>query len=81
MPASACATALLRLIDESTIAGEVVTVHPAAGPSGQIEPLDPSGQYAHLGAWRADSSAEVAAMVDGGFAGVKDGSFNAWSGI
>lgn len=64
-----------------TCVGEVITVHPAAGPQGQIETLDPSGQFDHLGQWRAHNSVEVAAFVDDGLAAVKDGSLNAWSGI
>lgn len=81
MPSSSCADALLRIIDDASLAGEVVTVHPAAGPGGRVESLDPSGQFQYLGTWRDESSSEVSAMVDAGIQGVKDGSVPAWSGI
>ena len=81
---SACALALLRIIDDNVLAGEVVTVHPDSGPGGRVETLDPFGQFAYLGKWREDDGCEAdktKEFVDAGFASIKDGSTIAFSGI
>jgi len=72
---SVCAEALLMLIDNDSIAGEVVTVHPSVGP--KVEPLDALGQYAYLGTWSFQKSAEVDHWVNLGIERIKSG--EGWS--
>lgn len=81
LPPAACADALLRILDDSALAGEVVAVHPDAGAGGRVIAADPGGQLAFLGAWSEGGSPAVAALVDEGFAAVASGTLQAWSGV
>jgi NAD(P)-dependent dehydrogenase (short-subunit alcohol dehydrogenase family) len=80
MPSSTCATALLYILDNPSLSGEVVTVHPDA-PGGRGFAIEPLVASPWLGAWRDAESAEVAAFVDEGLNAAADGSLPAWSGI
>jgi len=75
MDPSMCAAALLKIIDDDSIAGEVVTVHPSVGH--KVEPLDSLGQYAYIGTWSFHKSAEVDHLVDLGIERIKSG--EGWS--
>jgi hypothetical protein len=79
MSADMCAAALLRLVDDKTVAGEVVTVHPSNPEGGRVEPLDPFGQFAYLGAWREDGHRDVGELVDAALKDVASGNINPWS--
>ena len=68
-----CADALLRLIDDPLISGEIVTVHPNAGKGGRVEPLDPTRRYDYLGLWREDDSPKTKEWVDVGFDAIRAG--------
>lgn len=81
LPASACAAALLRILDDSSLAGDVVAVHPAAGAGGRVVPADPGGHLTFLGAWSEEGSPAVAALVDEGLAAVASGATPGWSGV
>ena len=81
LPPTDVAAALLRLIDDAALCGEVVTVHPAAGPGGRPEPLDPAGRWDYLGAWSERRSEAVRAYVDASVAAVAAGEMPAWSGV
>jgi len=70
-----CADALLTIIDNDNIFGEVVTVHPSVGH--KVETLDPSGQFDYLGKWSYHKSAQVDHYVDVGLEKIKSGS--GWS--
>jgi hypothetical protein len=76
-----CVDALVKLIEDDTISGEVITVHPSNPKGGKIEPLDPFDQFSYLGGWREDSNPDVAAFVDGGMADIASGTTNPWSSI
>jgi hypothetical protein len=82
MAASTVAAALLRLLDEPDVNGEVLTVHPSAGPQGsRREGNDPTGRYAYLGAWSELRADDTAPLVDAMVAAVADRSANGWSGV
>ena len=73
---------LLRLLDEPDINGEVLTVHPSAGPHGsRREGNDPTGRYSYLGAWSELRADDTAPLVDAMVAAVADRSANGWSGV
>jgi 3-oxoacyl-[acyl-carrier protein] reductase len=79
----ACARALLTLIDNTDIAGEIITVHPSSGESGKVELLDPLGQFDYLGAWREDNGAgkidiQTKELVDSSFNAIKAGTMPAF---
>jgi len=75
MPPEMCAAALLKIIDDDTIFGEVVTVHPSVGF--KVEPLDSLGQYDYLGNWSYHKSAQVDHVVNDILNKIKSG--EGWS--
>jgi NAD(P)-dependent dehydrogenase (short-subunit alcohol dehydrogenase family) len=75
---SDCAEALLRIIDDNSIYGEIVTVHPNAGPGGKVENLDLEGRFNYLGLWREENSEKTKEFVDAGFDAIRDGSTQAF---
>lgn len=80
MPPSSCAAALLHIMGDPSLAGEVVVVHPDA-PGGHGFAVEPLVCSQWLGQWRESESAEVATFVDDGLKAVADGSLSAWSGV
>ena len=79
MPPSTCADALLRLIDDPSLAGDVLTVHPTGS---HVIPLDAaSPALAQLGLWQETQSADVAGLVSSGLKAAGEGTLPAWSGI
>eukprot|EP00299_Pterocystis_sp_00344_P013119 c6392_g1_i1.p1 GENE.c6392_g1_i1~~c6392_g1_i1.p1 ORF type:complete len:293 (+),score=54.25 c6392_g1_i1:142-1020(+) len=79
MPVDMCSRAVLHILDDPTISGEVVTVHPAGGPDGKVEPLDANDQYGYLGKWRADQSTEVDGVLNSLIQSVATGEMAGWS--
>jgi len=75
MPPEMCAAALLKIIDDDSIFGEVVTVHPSVGY--KVEPLDSLGQYDYLGKWSYHKSAQVDHVVNDILNKIKSG--EGWS--
>ena len=80
LPPQACAAALLGVLDDESLCGEVVVVHPDA-PGGRGFATEPLAASAWLGAWRDSGSAEVAAFVDEGLQAAASGVLPAWSGV
>jgi NAD(P)-dependent dehydrogenase (short-subunit alcohol dehydrogenase family) len=80
MAPETCAAALLAVLDDGAMAGEVVAVHPAA-PGGRGFAVEPLRASEWLGAWQERGSAEVAALVDDGLKAVGDGAMPGWSGV
>lgn len=76
-----CADALLHLIDDASINGQVLTVHPEAGPGGRPEPVDPSNYFSYLGIWSEDESTDVKEYVDLSIDAIIDEEMPGWSGI
>lgn len=82
MPASWCANAMMRVIEDESIHATILPVHPAAGPDGyRVEPsaADPAGHFAYLGEWRADKSPAVKEYVQMTLDAVRDEQVNGWS--
>ena len=80
-PPEACARALLAVLDDESLAGEVVAVHPAA-PGGCGHAVVPADAPPFLGAWSAAKSDEVAGVVDDGLRAIGSGELSpAWSGV
>jgi 2-keto-3-deoxy-L-fuconate dehydrogenase len=75
---SDCADVLLKIIDDPTIYGEILTVHPNSGPKGRIETLDPSGRLNYLGSWREENSFSTKEFVDAGFEAIQTGALKAF---
>lgn len=75
----ACARALLTLIDDPSIYGEIITVHPNSGVNGKVETLDALGQFSYLGAWREGGEDDpTKTFVDGSFDAIKSGAMKAF---
>jgi NAD(P)-dependent dehydrogenase (short-subunit alcohol dehydrogenase family) len=85
LPADACAAVAVRTIlgnPDPALSGRVYTVHPVvltSAETGREVPLNPGGVLSHLGAWRADESAEVSAALDGALTAVAAGQAPGWS--
>eukprot|EP01123_Difflugia_compressa_P009839 TRINITY_DN339_c0_g1_i1.p1 TRINITY_DN339_c0_g1~~TRINITY_DN339_c0_g1_i1.p1 ORF type:complete len:299 (+),score=66.24 TRINITY_DN339_c0_g1_i1:113-1009(+) len=73
----ACAEALLRIIEDSSLAGEAVVVHPSVGT--KVEPLDPFGQFDYLGKWSFYKSKQTERFLDLAVQKVKSGAEIGWS--
>ena len=80
MAPETCVAALLAVLDDGEMAGEVVAVHPAA-PGGRGFAVEPLRVSEWLGARQERGSAEVAALVDDGLKAVGDGTMPGWSGV
>lgn len=79
LPPTACSDALLRILDDDSLAGEVIAVHPAAGPGGRVVSADPDGSLSFLGVWSDAGSPAVASFVSEGLEAVAKGDVKAWS--
>ena len=66
------AEGLLKLIDDKSIAGEIITIHPNNDKGGRREGLDPSGRFDYLGLWSESKSAAVKTYVNQAVQAVQD---------
>jgi len=72
LSASEVAYGLLKLIDDKSIAGEIITIHPNNDKGGRRERLDESGHFDYLGLWSENRSESVKTYVDAAIQAVRD---------
>jgi len=58
------ANGLLKLIDDKSIAGEIITIHPNNQKGGRRESVNSTGHFDYLGLWQENKSDQVKAFVD-----------------
>uniref|UniRef100_A0A6B2LBN1 Uncharacterized protein n=1 Tax=Arcella intermedia TaxID=1963864 RepID=A0A6B2LBN1_9EUKA len=71
-----CAKAMIKILDDPSIYGEVVTVHPSVGC--KVESLDANNQFGYLGNWSFEKSKQVDAYLEGAIDMVRAGKVG-WS--